>query len=155
MSSRNESGESGAALARRNYGETTERINTAFPHWFCANYKRYNGEANELPIDQHELIALMAPRPVYVASAHEDDWSDPRGEFLSAKNAEPVYRLFGKGGLTVEEMPAVNVSVGDFIGYHVRTGQHHVTDYDWMQYLRFADRHFNAIESRSGLRARP
>jgi hypothetical protein len=155
LSSRNESGESGAALARRNYGETTELINTVFPHWICDNYKRYNGKANELPIDQHELIALMAPRPVYVASAHEDAWADPRGEFLSAKNAEPVYRLFGKGGLTVEEMPAVNVSVGDFIGYHVRTGQHHVTDYDWMQYLRFADRHFNAIESRSGLRARP
>ncbi len=149
----NDSGEGGAALARHDHGETTEQINKAFPHWFCANYKHYNGKPNELPIDQHELIALMAPRPVYVASAQKDDWADPLGEFLSAKNAEPVYRLFGEGGLDVEDMPGVNVSVGDFVGYHIRSGVHSVTDYDWSQYMRFADRRFNTVESPSGVRA--
>jgi hypothetical protein len=138
----NSSGEGGAALSKRWFGETIERINISFPHWFVAAYKTYNKHPELLPVDQHILLALMAPRPLYVASASEDLWADPKGEFLSAKNAEPVYALFGKNGLGVNEMPPVDHPVGETIRYHLRTGKHDFTYYDWEQYLDFADKQF-------------
>ena len=134
----NDSGEGGAALARRNQGESIAAINTTFPHWFALKYREYNGAPETLPVDQHELIALMAPRAVYVASASEDAWADPEGEFLSAVNAAPVYQLFGLSALGSEQFPAVGEHIhGQQMGYHLRPGAHDLTQFDWDLYMDF------------------
>ncbi|MFF1647220.1 hypothetical protein [Streptomyces sp. NPDC058240] len=201
----NNSGCGGAALARRTVGERITAVNTRFPHWFSVNHRRYNGAEAELPVDQHMLLALIAPRPLYVAGATEDLWADPRGEFLAARHTGQVYRFLGETGLSGSEPQAVSgphvpgphvpgphvpgphvpgphvsgphvpephvpqphvpephtegVAEPDFpapatpltegrIGYHLRSGAHDITPYDWGRYLDFADR--NLLTPRAG-----
>lgn len=136
----NNSGCGGAALSKRRIGETVWRINKNFPHWFCRNFKNYSKAEDTLPVDQHQLIALIAPRPVYVASAEDDRWADPKGEFLSCFYASPVYELYNKQGIKQENMPEVNQPIQNTVAYHIRSGKHDVTDFDWEQYIKWANK---------------
>ncbi len=137
----NDSGEGGASLARRNYGEHVADLNKSFPHWFAANYNKYSSDPGEMPVDQHELLAAMAPRPVYVASAEDDKWADPHGEFMALEAASPAYELFGVPSLKGAKWPGVNQPlIRGRQGYHVRTGKHDINAYDWQQYIAFARR---------------
>ena len=136
----NESGCTGAALARGKRGEKIADINRAFPYWFCENYKRFNGREAELPIDQHELLALIAPRLLYVSSATADPWSDPENEFRSVVHAGPVYRLFGLEPIAGSMRPPETPVEAGAMGYHLRTGEHDLTEYDWARFMDFAAR---------------
>ncbi len=138
-----DSGAGGAKLFHRGIAENITRLNTVFPHWYDENFRKYNGKDTALPFDQHEMMALIAPRAVYVASAQDDANADPEGEFAGAKAAEPVFRLLGGKGTLPDKWPAVNQSVGDDLAYHVRTGGHDVKPFDWDQYFAFLDRHWN------------
>ncbi|MFY9341094.1 MAG: acetylxylan esterase, partial [Planctomycetota bacterium] len=137
----NESGKGGASLLRRDFGETIGDLTTNFPHWFCRQFASYAKAVERCPVDSHQLLALVAPRLLYVASAHNDLWADPRGEFLAAMHASAAWTALGKQGLGVTEWPPVDKPVGDCVGYHVRAGEHGIRLYDWQQFAAFAQRH--------------
>lgn len=139
----NNSGTGGAKLLRRNFGESIESITREFPHWFATNFEAYALDIDSLLVDSHCLLALVAPRPLYVASASDDLWADPRGEFLAAQLASTVYELFGYKGIDKElDFPPLNTVIGDVVGYHCRSGTHGITPYDWGRYIEFVQRHF-------------
>ena len=138
------SGRSGASLARRNFGETVEHMVEAFPHQFALNYQRYGEDTDKLPVDTHELLALIAPRPVLLGTGSEDHWSDPKGEFLAAEAAEPVFRLLGADGLGTSEMPPLDQPILHRIGFLYRDGKHQITPYAWDVFLKFADMYFRS-----------
>jgi len=136
----NESGCGGAALERRHVGETIAQITARFPHWFCPAFAGFAGRASEMPVDAHVTLAMTAPRPLYVASAIEDLWADPRGEFLAAAAASPVWQLFGRTGVGAAGFPSPPATVGGWVGYHVRPGGHDLRAEDWKCFADFADR---------------
>ncbi len=138
----NESGQGGASLSHREAGESIAHLNMAFPYWFCANYHQFTGRTDQLPVDGHLLLALIAPRPLFVASAAADPYSDPEGEFLSSVAAGSVYRLFGKQGLPADARFEVSRLQGKTLRYDVRPGGHDILLEDWKRYIEFANEYF-------------
>jgi pimeloyl-ACP methyl ester carboxylesterase len=137
------SGNTGAALSRRKFGETVKAINTSFPHWFCDAYKKYNDKEDSLPVDQHMLLALIAPRPLYVTNATKDQWADPTGTYLSLYHASKVYALYDPANVLPAQPPAVNKWLAQVkLGYHNREGVHNLTAFDWSNFIRFAKLQF-------------
>ncbi len=144
MACSNDSGCSGAKLNHMNLprSESIAKITKTFPHWFCANYRKYAGREREMDFDQHELLALIAPRLLCVASATKDDWAGQEGEWWSAKLASPAWELYGKRGLVEDRFPRADApQQKGCVSYHLRTGKHDLTPYDWKCYMDFADAH--------------
>jgi len=132
----------GTSPNRGTVGESVTRINTSFPHWFNANYKKFNDHTDLMPFDQHSLIALCAPRPVFLSNAEEDAWANPAGQFEMLKAADGVYRLFGVEEAANRKMPAPGELDKGRLGYFIRPGKHSMTRQDWDAFLEFADTHF-------------
>lgn len=137
------SGEMGAALARRDYGETVDDMAQNFPWQFAGNFQQWSGRWKEMPVDAHMLIALSAPRPVFITGGTADQWADPVGEFQAGVAAGPVYRLLGRKDLGVTELPALDTPIVDGdIGWHYHTGPHAATAADWRAFARFLEKYF-------------
>ena len=132
----------GTSPNRGKIGESVQRINTSFPHWFNAQFKTFNEQTDRLPFDQHCLIALCAPRPILLANAVEDQWANPNGQFEMLQAAQAVYGLTGGGRLKAKQMPAINQLSDGGLGYYIRPGKHSMTADDWLVFLRFADAQF-------------
>lgn len=139
----NDSGCTGAALARTTHGETVKMINDKFTHWFAPRYRDFNDRVDELPVDQHMLIALTAPRRVYVASAEGDAHADPRAEFQACVEAGPAFGLFDLPGVGSPDFPAVGEIRHDgAVAYHLRAGEHDLKRADWSLFMDYMDRWF-------------
>jgi hypothetical protein len=160
------SGEMGASLSRRDYGETVTTMCQTFPYWFCPNFLDYNNNLSAMPVDSHMLISLIAPRPLFLSTGSEDRWGDPRGEWEAAIAAAPVYKLLGEQGVVTNlppdvmtdgngtgsllksdvlesyPMPPLDVPVMRDVGFQTHTGKHDVLPEDWERFLDFADLHF-------------
>lgn len=145
------SGEMGAALARRDWGETVDDMAANFPWQFAGNFQKYSGHWNDMPVDAHMVIALNAPRPVFITGGTQDQWADPRGQFLAEVAAGPVYRLLGKRDLGTTDLPGLDTPLidGD-LGFHYHTGGHTITRSDWDAFFKFADRHLTPERRAAG-----
>jgi hypothetical protein len=142
-------GEMGSALSRRDYGETIDDMAAGFPWQFAGNFQKYPGHWNDMPVDAHMLIALSAPRPVFITGGTQDQWADPRGEFLAEVAAGPVYRLLGKKDLGTSELPALDTPlITGNLGFHYHTGGHTITAADWKAFLDFADAHLKPVSGK-------
>jgi len=139
----NNSGCGGASIYRDKASETLLKMNNRFPRWTAVNFKKYTDNESLLPFDQHMVLAMVAPRPLYVASASEDAWADPKNEFKSAVYATQVYHLYGLKGIESAVFPALNTPVGEKVAYHIRNGKHDILGYDWDQYINFAKKYLN------------
>lgn len=139
------SGEGGAALSHRNYGETIAHLTapTRYPYQFAENYAKYAGFPDTAPMDAHMLVALIAPRPVLLQTGSTDSWSDPKGEFLAAVAAEPVYKLLGKDGMDTDVWPAAKHPILHDIGYYMHEGGHGMVPTDWAIYIEFLKKHLH------------
>ncbi|MGI9243706.1 MAG: alpha/beta hydrolase family protein [Verrucomicrobiales bacterium] len=137
----NQSGCGGATTRHRHVGETVAVINKNFPHWFCNEFVKFGDNEDKLPLDQHLLVSLIAPRPALVCSATGDKWADPEGEFAACVGASPVYELLGGSAIASTAYPAENQLIDSVVGYHVRPGKHNVGKVDWKVFMDFADRH--------------
>ena len=137
------SGEGGAALSRRDYGETIAHLvaPTRYPYQFAINYQKWAGKANDMPWDSHTIIALVAPRPILLQTGSTDKWSDPYGEFLAAKAATPVFVLLGQKGIEQYSLPATGKPLMNTLGYLIHDGPHGVLPADWPVFLDFLDKH--------------
>jgi hypothetical protein len=133
------SGEGGAALSRRNFGETVAHLvaPTRYPYQFCGNYAHFAGHVDQLPVDGNMLLALIAPRPVLLQTGNQDLWSDPKGEFLAAVAATPVYKLLGKEGLTATSWPPAGKPYLSILGYYMHQGGHGALPADWDVFIAF------------------
>ncbi|MDR2110500.1 MAG: alpha/beta hydrolase, partial [Spirochaetaceae bacterium] len=127
-------------------GEHIKDITGRFPFWFCRNYQKYSENEDALPFDQHHLLALIAPRLIYVSSRTMDSWADPASEFKACNLASPAYRLYNKIGLALNEMPLPETpSHEGEIGYHIKTGIHDMDEYDWERYLEYCSARFHPV----------
>lgn len=137
------SGEGGAALARRNYGETIAHLvaPSRYSYQFAKNYAKYASDPNKLPVDSHMLLALIAPRPVLIQSGDADRWADPKGEFLATVAARPVYELLGRKGPDTDQLPPPGKLVGETLAFYMHAGGHGPLPSDWDVFLEFLRRH--------------